>query len=96
MDFSKRNLDVFFEIPKNSKNDVQCHWKSKTPQNVQNLILLNKINVFFGMKVWFFWKTAQGSKFTVECNWISKISRNVQNLASFWEKLFSRKKCWVF
>ena len=86
MDFSKKILNDFFKIPKKSKNDVEYHWKCKTPQNVQNLVLLNKSNVFFGMKVWFSEKTANGSNFAVECNWISKISQNVTNLGFFIKK----------
>ena len=86
----------FFKITKSSIVALQGHWKSIISQNVQKLVLLNGISVFFEKKKWYSQKTAKGNKFTVECNWISKISQNVRNLASSWKKLVSRKESWVF
>ena len=35
--------------------------------------------VFFGKKMWFFWKNAEGSKFAVECDWMSKFPERLKN-----------------
>ena len=50
------------------------------------MVLINKINVFFEKKLWFFREIAKGSKFTVECNWISKISQNFKSFGFLTKK----------
>ena len=65
---------------------------SKTSQNVQKLVLLNKTYVFFEKKMWFFWKIAEGSKFTVECKWYSRVSEYVQKLVSYLKKILISRK----
>ena len=52
--FSEKKSYFFKNLPKGSKFAEECDWKSKTSQNVQNLVLLNKINRFFVEKFWFF------------------------------------------
>ena len=84
---------------KNSKDSiiaVECDWISKNWQNVQNLVIINKIYGFFRKKIDFV-ENAKCSKFTVECNWISKISQNFRNLVSSWKKkLVFQKNSWFF
>ncbi len=49
-------FDKFLDICKITKNSIvalQGHWKNKVSQNVQKLVLLNKLNVFFEKKLWF-------------------------------------------
>ena len=48
-----RKNSWFFKIAKSSIVALQGHWKSKISRNVQKLVLLNRINVFFGKKMWF-------------------------------------------
>ena len=38
---------------------LQGHWKSKISRNVQKLVLLKKINVFFEKKIVIFLKNCQ-------------------------------------
>ena len=83
--FFSKNIDLFFEkildflkSLKVANLRYKATEKSKTSQNVQKLVLLNELNVFFENKLWFFRKVAEGSKFTVECNWNSKMSQTLK------------------
>ena len=77
----------FVEIAKIKDFFGGCNWNSKTSQNVQKLVLINKINVFSEKKMWFFWKIAKASKFTVKFNLIIKNSQNFKNIGFLIEKI---------
>ena len=84
--FEKKN--DFVEIAKIKDFFWGCNWNfSKTSQNVQKLVLINKINKFSEKKLWFFWKIAEASKFTVKCNWIIKKSQNFKKLGFLIKKI---------
>ena len=42
--------------------------------------------MFFGKKMWSFWKNAEGTKFALEFDWISNISQRVQFLGFCWKQ----------
>ena len=48
--FEKKNLIFLKKFAECSKLAVKCDWKSMTSQNLQNLVIVNKIYGFFQKK----------------------------------------------
>ena len=55
-----------FLSPNYRKFAAECHWNSKISQNVQNLVLFEKIEGFSAKINMLFFKIVKGGKFTVE------------------------------
>ena len=75
----RKQIDFFQKIAEPSKLSVKHHWKNKTSQNVQNLVILNKLYGFFERKNDFV-EIAKNKDSFGGCNWNSKTSRNVQKM----------------
>ena len=92
--FFEKKFDFYQKIAEPSKLAVKRDWKNKTSQNVQNLLIFNKLYGFFGRKNDFV-EIAKIKDSSGGCNWNSKTSQNGQKLVSI-NKItvfFEKKLC---